>query len=108
MLFKVEILKENTDSMQTVELEELLCGWGIGGTGSIWDNKDASPDGDVLFNMLRSHFLIGIPEQAPDVLSDIWKSIDLGQIEYEEAQNRLTQLFNWINDCHISKPRWDD
>ncbi len=108
MLFKVEILKENTDSMQTVELEELLCGWGIGGTGSIWDNKDASPDGDVLFNMLRSHFFIGIPEQAPDVLLSIWESIDSGKIDYEEAEARLTQLFNWINDCHISKPRWDD
>ncbi len=108
MLFKVNVLKESTDSLLTVELEELLDGWGIGGTGSIWDNKDASPDGDVLFDMLRSQFFIGIPEQAPDVLSDIWKSIDSGQIEYEEAQNRLTQLFNWINDCHISKPRWDD
>ncbi|TMP68165.1 MULTISPECIES: hypothetical protein [unclassified Pseudoalteromonas] len=108
MLFKVNVLKESTDSLQTVELEEFFGGWGIGGTGSIWDNKDASPEGDVLFDMLRSQFFIGIPEQAPDVLSDIWKSIDLGQIEYEEAQNRLTQLFNWINDCHISKPRWDD
>ncbi|WP_462165474.1 hypothetical protein [Pseudoalteromonas sp. GB43] len=108
MLFKIEVLKANIDSKQAVDLEHMLCGWGIGGTGTIWDNKDTGADGEMLFDMLRSQFFIGIPEQAPDVLSDIWKSIDLGQIEYEEAQNRLTQLTNWINDCHISKPRWDD
>ena len=108
MLFKVEIWNENKDCMQTVELEFVLCGWGIGGTGSIWDNKDASPDGKLLFDMLRSNFYTYLPEQAPDVLLSIWESINSDLIDYEEAAVRLTQLFNWINDCHISRPRWDD
>ena len=108
MLFKVEIYKETTESLQTVELEHTLYGWGIGGTGSIWDNKDATPDGDKLFNMLRSNFFIGLPEQASDVLLSIWESINSDLIDYKEAAARLTQLFSWINKCHLSKPRWND
>lgn len=108
MLFKVKIYKETMDSLQTVELEHTLLGWGIGGTGSIWDNKNASPDGDKLFNMLRSNFFIGLPEQASDVLLSIWESINSGLIDYEESAGRLAQLFNWINECHLSKPKWDD
>ncbi|MGR3982479.1 hypothetical protein [Pseudoalteromonas sp. 1181_04] len=107
MKFELEIWNSHQELFNKVVLEKVDSGWVMDGMGTARDKQESDKKGDNLFTMLRTDYYTIPDERAYCILSHIWDSLHDFEMNEQEAQIKLTELFDWISRNEKTKPALD-
>lgn len=69
-------------------------------------NGDCKPNGDPFVKMNLDQDYIQHPGALPASLEWVWEQIHHGNIELEEAQDKIQELADWVTACEQNRPQW--
>lgn len=101
--FTFSVYANRWGSSSTYGVKKTNEGWHI---SHIAINGDCEPDGKPYFYSNFKQDSISYPSSFGSQLEWLWGQLDDGEIDSDEAQEKLQQLADWVSVCEKSEPRW--
>ncbi|MDX1491309.1 MAG: hypothetical protein R3332_08480 [Pseudohongiellaceae bacterium] len=101
--FSFKVHANRWGSTSTYKVRKTDTGWHV---AHIAINGDCEPDGSPFLysNFKQDH--ICYPSGLGNQLEWLWRQIDECEIDWEDAQEKLQELGDWVSTCEKAEPLW--
>ena len=87
----------------TYTVKKTSRGWHI---SHIAINGECEPDGTPYFYENFDQDNISYPSGFSAALAWLWEMIDNEELPFDDSQNKLQELADWVSHCEKSQPKW--